>query len=42
MLKILEMVSNVGSQGEYGSGLGGVIFIQQHHLGYCLAGTKPA
>jgi hypothetical protein len=33
VLKVLENVSKVGRQGKYEYGLGGVFFIQWHHLG---------
>jgi len=32
VLKVLEIVSKVGRQGKYEYGLGGVFFIQWHHL----------
>jgi len=39
VLKVLEIVSKVGSQGEYISGLGGLLFIRRHHLG-CYSARK--
>ena len=33
MSKVLEIVCQVGHQGEYICGLGGVVLIWQHHLG---------